>query len=359
VIDLSREDLAQHFGSFELTLPPGLIANLGSTPVGAEVGSARVESGVGPQPLDLGGKVYLDGPYGGAPFSLRIVVPGQGGPFDLGTIVERLAVDVNPATAQVSVRADPLPQILEGVPLQLRRLRVDLDRPDFIRNPTSCEPMAISGSATTSLGQVAPLSTRFQVGGCAGLPFRPKLSLRFGGAIGADGHPRVLAIMSSAAGEATTSSAHFNLPAGELLDLRHLRGLCPRDLPVDECPRKSLLGNLRIDTPFLDAPFEGPVYLRVPSHRLPELSAGLHSGPLAFVLQGRTTDARGRFGFGLVSIPDIPISEAVLSLSGGRSGIIVNSRSLCGQRPQGRATIRAHNGARRHVNVSVRVDGCR
>jgi hypothetical protein len=359
VINLSREDTAQHFGSFALTFPPGLVANLGSTAIGAEVGSARVEAGVGSRPLVLGGKVYLDGPYGGAPYSLRIVVPAQVGPFDLGMIVERVAVDVDPATAQVSVRADPLPQILAGVPLQLRRLRVDLDRPGFVRNPTSCEPMAINGSATTSLGQVAPLSTRFQVVGCGGLAFRPKLSLGFGGAIGAGGHPRVRATLRSAKGEATTSSAAFSVPADELLDLRHLRALCPRGLPVDRCPLKSRLGNLRIDTSLLAAPFEGPVYLRVPSHRLPELSADLHSGQLGFVLQGRTIDDNGHFGFSFGSIPDIPISEAVLSLPGGRRGIIVNSRSLCGGRAYGGASLSAHSGATRRVRVPVRVNGCR
>jgi hypothetical protein len=359
VFRLSREDSGQHLGSFGLTLPPGLVANLGSVSTGSALGDAQVEAGVGPEPLHLDGTVFLDGPYEGAPYSLAIVVPAQVGPFDLGTIVERASLAIDPDTAQVTVRSDPLPTILAGVPLELRTLRIDLDRPGFVRNPTSCKPMAISGSTTTSLGQVAPLSEPFQVGGCAGLPFRPELSFRFGGAIGANGHPHLRAEMSQVAGEAGASNVTFNLPGGELLDLRRLRALCARDLSVDRCPGKSRLGNLRIETPLSGVPFEGPVYLRVPSHRLPELSADLHSGPLAFVLQGHSTQEKGRFGFSFVSIPDIPISRVVLSLPGGRNGLIVNSRSLCRPQRYGQAALSAQSGTQRRERVPVRVDGCR
>jgi hypothetical protein len=358
VVELSRADPDQHFGAFELTLPPGLIANLGSVPVGTEVGSARVEAGAGPEPLDLDGKVYLEGPYKAAPYSLTIVVPAQAGPFDLGTIVERIAVDVDPAIAQVSVRSDPLPQILAGVPLQLRGLRIDLDRPGFIRNPTSCEPMTIAGTTTTSLGQTAPISSRFQVGECAMLFFAPRLSVTLSGALGANGHPALRATLRTDPSGAALKSAAFMLPAGELLDLRHVRGLCPWAEPVGRCPRNSRLGSLRLQSPFLDAPLEGPVYLRVPSHRLPDLSAELSSGALSFVLPGRTTGSGGKFGVSLESLPDIPLSSAVLSLAGGRRGILVNSRSLCRKRGRVRADLSAHNGMRRKLRVPVGVDGC-
>ncbi|HTR75285.1 MAG TPA: hypothetical protein VMH33_08510 [Solirubrobacterales bacterium] len=358
-IKLSRKDTDQHFGSFELTLPPGLVADLGTTPVGTEVGSARVEAGVGPEPLRLGGGVYLGGPYEGSPYSLEIVVPAHVGPFDLGTIVERVAVDVDVATAQISARADPLPQILEGVPLQLRGLRIDLDRPGFIRNPTSCEPMAITGTATTSLGQTAPISSSFQVGECAKLAFGPKLSLKFSGALGANGHPAVRATLRTNPEGAALKSASFTLPAGELLDLHHVRELCPRDAPVGQCPGSSRLGSLRLQSPFLDAPLEGPVYLRVPARRgLPDLSAELHSGGLSFVLGGRTTGSGGRLGVSLESLPDIPLSSAVLNLAGGRRGIVVNSSSLCGKRGSATASFSAHNGMSRRQRIRLQTQGC-
>jgi hypothetical protein len=361
VLKLTRNDLDQHFGSFDVELPPGLLADLGSTSVGTPVGQVQVQAGLGSQPIALEGTAYLRGPYRGFPYSLEFVVPAKAGPFDLGTIVERAAIEADPETAQITLRSDPLPQILSGVPLEVRSLSVDLDRPGFIRNPTSCEPMAIAGTATSSLGQTAPLSSRFQVGACAALSFKPKLSLRLSGAPGRGGHPAVRAAMSDGDGEATPSSAGFTLPAGELLDLKRVRSLCPRAALADRCPPHSRLGSVSLKSSFLSEPLTGSLYLRVPSHRLPDLVASLHSpsGSLEFALRGRTTDAHGRLGIKLESLPDVPLSSAVVTLSGGRSGIVVNSRSLCGRRPIAQANLSAHNGAQRQMRVPVGVDGCR
>lgn len=358
VIALSREDLDQHFGSFGFTLPPGLIADLGSTPVGAAVGGIEVKAGLGPEPLSLSGTAYLGGPYRGAPYSLSFVVPAKAGPIDLGTIVQRAAVDVDPVTAQVSVRSDPLPQILGGVPLEVRSLRIDLDRPGFIRNPTSCEPTAIAGTATTSLGQTAPISDRFQVGGCAALPFKPRLSLALSGAVGRGGHPAVRAVYRGDPSGAAASGIAFRLPAGELLDLRHLGRLCPRDVDVARCPRDSRLGSLQIDTPMLDAPLEGSIYLRVPSGRLPGLTAEVRSGGLHFLLRGRVTGRGGRLGVSLESLPDVPLSRAVLRLPGGRRGLVVNSESLCRGKRHAIASFSAHSGKQRSFRLRPQVVGC-
>jgi hypothetical protein len=356
VIQLAREDTDQHFGSFELTLPPGLVADLGSVPVGAAVGSAQVRAGLGPEPLQLAGTVFLGGPYRGAPYSLAIVVPARAGPFDLGTLTERVAVRVDPATAQLSARADPLPQILAGVPLQLREIALALDRPGFIRNPTSCRATAITGSATTALGRTSPLAAHFRVTNCAGLPFEPKLSLRLSGGLGRNGHPGLVAVLRGDLHEAAVSDLGLELPAGELLDLRHVRGLCGRGMAPERCPARSRLGRLRLRSPSLGEPLEGTVYLRVPSRRLPDLIVELHSSRFRFVLRGRTTTAFGRFGVRFRGIPDVPISEAVLSLPGGRRGIVVNSRSLCAAGPA-TARFSAHNGKQRRLRVPARLDG--
>jgi hypothetical protein len=356
VIKLLRETTDQHFGSFDLTLPPGLIADLGSVSIGAPVGSVRVDAGLG-SPLAVDGTVYLGGPYDGAPYSLEIVVPAQVGPFDLGTIVERAAVSVDPVTAQVSVRSDPLPQILAGVPLELRGLTLDLDRPGFVRNPTSCEPMAITGSATTSLGQTASLSERFQVGDCAKLPFKPKLGLRFSGGLGRNGHPGVHAVLSGNPRGAALASVGFTLPAGELLDLRHLPQICPRTLAPSLCPESSRLGALHLDSPFVDGPIEGSVYLRASSRGLPDLIAAVRSGGLAFVLHGHAAAHDGRLRVHFGSLPDVPVSRAVFNLAGGRSGIVVNSRPLCAGPGTVAATATAHNGMRRTMDVVPRLAG--
>jgi hypothetical protein len=361
VIQLSREDTDQHFGSFQLGLPPGLLANLGSVPLGSAVGSVELKAGVGPEPLTLDGTAFLGGPYRGAPYSLEAVLPSKAGPFELGTITERAAVGVDPGTGQITIAADTLPRILDGVPLQLRSLSIDLDRPGFIRNPTSCGPTAITGSATSSLGRVSTLSVPFKVANCRALPFRPKLSLRLLGATGPGGHPGVRAVMGEREGEATPVSAAFALPAGELLDLRRIRDLCPQGIPADRCPPRSRLGSVSLKSSYLPEPLTGSLYLRVPSHRLPDLVASLHSpsGSLEFSLRGRTTSSHGRLGIKLESLPDVPFSSAVVSLAGGRSGIVVNSRTLCGQRTVAQASLSAHNGARRQMRVPVRVDGCR
>lgn len=357
-IRIARADSDQHLGRFDLTLPPGLIGSLGTVQAGEAIGSAKVEAGIGPEPVALEGIVHLGGPYRGAPYSLETVVPARAGPFDLGTIVQRAALDVDPVTGQIGVRSDPLPQILGGVPLELRSIDLRLDRPGFIRNPTSCEPMAIAGSATTSLGQTVPISDRFQVGGCAALPFKPRLSLAVSGAVGRGGHPAVRAVFRGDPSGAAASGIAFRLPAGELLDLRHLGRLCPRDVAVARCPRGARLGSLRIDTPLLDAPLEGPVYLRVPSGRLPGLTAEVRSGGLHFLLRGRVTGRGGRLGVSLESLPDVPLSRAVLRLPGGRRGLVVNSESLCRGKRHAIASFSAHSGKQRSFRLRPQVVGC-
>jgi hypothetical protein len=370
VFNLSRDDGSQRLSSVSAVLPAGVTGRLAgvsvcsdvevpSCPVSSKVGKVDVLAGAGPTPLHLAGDVFLAGAYKSAPLSLAVVVPAQAGPLDLGDVVVRIGLYVDAKTAQVRAVSDPLPQILRGVPLDIRSVSLDLDRPGFIRNPTSCEPMSITGSVASSAGQSAPLSQRFQVGDCATLPFKPKLSLHLAGGLRRNGHPAVRAALRTDPNGAAPASAEFSLPAGELLDLRHLGGLCRPAVAADQCPRSSRLGSLRINTPFLDEPLEGLVYLRVPRHRLPEFSAEVRSGQLSFIVDGRTTEANGRFGVKLESIPDIPLTEAVLSLPGGRHGLIVNSRSLCGGQNDGRASFSAHNGARRRVRVPVRVGGCR
>lgn len=354
VIRLSREDVDQRFGSFDFTLPPGLLADLGSVSLGSRVGSVQVRAGVGPEPLTLKGSAYLEGPYGGAPYSLALAVPAQVGPFDLGTITERVAVEIDPVTAQIGVRADPLPQILGGVPLGLRDLRIDLDRPGFIRNPTSCKQAAITGSATTALGQTVPLSARFGVVNCRGLPFKPKLSFNLSGALGRGGHPGVRAVLRTDPDGAALSNVSFLLPAGELLDLRHLRRLCPRGVAAERCPAGSRLGSLRLESPLLADPLVGTVQLRVPSRRLPDLTTEVRGGGIRFLLRGRTFDRGGRLGISLDSLPDVPLSQAVLTLPGGRRGIVVNSESLCAAGPAS-ASFSAHSGKQRRTRVPVRL----
>jgi hypothetical protein len=379
VLELGQSAAGPNPSAFDLTLPPGLSAALGSVapcpdtqaasgacPAGSKLGYARIALGSGPEPLwvppgeEPDSAVYLAGPYKGAPYSLVIVVPGQAGPLDLGAVVMRAPLAIDPATAQASISIEGLPQILSGVPLHYRTIRVVLDRPGFIRNPTSCEPTAITGGATAADGSTAAISTRFQAADCAALPFRPKLSLRFSGGVGRRGHPSVRAALRGDPEGAAISSASITLPRGELLDLRHLRGLCPRNVMVGDCPKSSLLGEVRLVTPLFDGPLAGSVYLRVPRHRLPEVSAEVRSGQLGFAVDGNVIDRKGRFGVKLRGLPDIPLTSAVLSLPGGRKGLVVNSRSLCGAPNKVAGSFTAHNGRQRQLGVRAQVKGrCR
>ncbi len=343
-IQLSRNDTDQHFGSFELTLPPGLVANLGSLPFGTAVGSVEVEAGLGAEPLVLNGTAYLEGPYRGAPYSLAVVVPVRAGPFDLGTIAERMAVRVDPATAQLSVRSDSLPRILAGVPLELRRLRIDLDRPGFIRNPTSCKPAAIAGSAITAVGQSAPLSAGFRVANCAGLPFQPRLSVHLLGSTARGAHPTVRATLRPGRSIAALERLVVTLPGSELLDAKRIGAICA--LPaaeIENCPTGSAVAHLEARTPLLSGPLAGPVFLRPSTGRLPGLTAVL-DGAVQLRLSGHIGSANGRIRFGFTGLPDAPFDELTLRVAGGRKGILVNSGGVCSGARRLTATLSSHGG---------------
>jgi hypothetical protein len=384
ILDLSRADGSQEFGALNLMLPTGLTAKLAgvascsdaalaaargktgaeeqanpSCPGPSQVGRVVVALGAGSHPFQAGGKVYLAGPYKGAPLSLAAVTPAAIGPFDLGTVVVRAAVFVDPVTARVSVRSDSLPSVVGGVPLDIRSLRLELDKSGLIRNPTSCDPTAVDAEAMSVAGDIALIRSRFQVGNCGGLPFKPKPSLRLSAALRRNGHPALRATLRTNPSGAALAGATFMLPQTELLDLRHVPALCPRALAVGQCPSNSRLGSLRLESPLVEGSLDGPVYLRVPRRGLPGLEAEVSSGSLTFMLSGRTVSTGGHLGVRLESLPDIPLSGAVLNFAGGRRGILVNSRSLCRKRDRVTASFSAHNGMRRQVRTPVVVTGCK
>ena len=169
VLSVSRSDVDQELGGVSVRLPEGLLGMLSSVPLCGEpqasqgtcsstsqVGHTVVAAGAGSSPLTVPqagqpqAPVYLTGPYKGAPFGLSIVVPAVAGPFNLGTVVVRAQVSVDPHTSQVTVTSDPLPRILQGIPLRVRRVDVVVDRPGFIFNPTSCNPSSIEGTVTST-----------------------------------------------------------------------------------------------------------------------------------------------------------------------------------------------------------------
>jgi hypothetical protein len=357
---LTREDATEEFAGLTVTPPLGLTARLAgipycpesaidaakarehpgggqqelassSCPSASEVGTVTAGAGAGPSPFYVGGHLYLAGPYKGAPISLVAILPAVAGPFDLGTVVNRVAADIDPETAQVKAVADPLPTILAGIPVDTRDLRVNLDRPNFTLAPTSCEPKSLSATVTGTSGQSTTVSNRFQVGGCNKLKFGPKISLTLKGGTKRSDFPAFKAVVTypHKGAYANTAKASVGLPHSEFLEQSHFRTICTRvQFAAGACPKGAIYGKAKAFTPLLDKPLEGPVYLRSSSNPLPDLVLDLH-GQIDAVAVGRVDSHNGGIRTRFESVPDAPLSKVIVEMQGGKKGLFVNSRNIC------------------------------
>ena len=252
---LTREDGDQNLTGVTVHAPPGFSATLAgipycsqsaidqlnssdytglgelasaACPAASQIGTATAGAGAGSHPVYVGGRVFLAGPYKGAPLSLEVVVPAVSGPYDLGNVAVRAALYVDPVTARVHAVSDPLPQILDGVPLRTRSVLIRLNRPDFVLNPTNCDPFSVDGTITGDEGASVDRSTRFQVANCASLPFGPKLGLKIRGNNKRRGHPSLRSVFRGTSNGANLAGAVVSLPKGELLDNAHIGTVCTR-----------------------------------------------------------------------------------------------------------------------------------
>jgi len=374
VLSLSREDGSGRFTGLDIDMPAGLTAYLKGVPycpeavlagisseelmgrfelsnpacpAASQVGTVEVGAGAGPNPFQALGRVYLAGPYKGAPLSLAIVTPAVAGPFDLGNVVVRSALDVDPTTAQVTVKSDPIPTIVHGFLLDIRDLRVNIDRPHFTAAPTSCEAKTIGARVGGEAGASASLSNRFQVGGCAGLAFNPKLKLSLKGGTRRNRYPALKAVLTQPPGQANIGRVAVTLPHSEFLEQGHIGTICTRvqfNAVPRACPAKSIYGQAEAESPLLGYKVSGPVYLRSSEHELPDLVAALHgpaSQPIEIDLVGRIDSVHGGIRNSFEVVPDAPVSKFVLRMQGGRKGLLVNSTDLCtAKAKQRRATVR-------------------
>ena len=377
VFNVSRNDGERNVGAIGAALPKGELAKLagvplcpepdaaaGNCPAASRIGQLSVAVGAGPQPLWVPqpGKaptaVYLAGPYKGDRYSVVFSVPAQAGPFDLGTVAVRAAVNIDPITAQVSVRSDPVPQILQGVPIDYREIRVGIDRPGFMLNPTSCRETGVASTIVSDAGGAAIPASRFQVGGCGSLGFKPRLHTRLFGDTKRGSHPRLRTVLKARPGSANVGRVALTLPRSELFDQTHVRSVCRRaQFAAGACPQASAYGWAKVFSPLLDRPLEGPVYLRASSHRLPDLVADLH-GQVEIELAGRIDSVRGMIRATFTTVPDAPLSAFVLSMKGGKKGLLVNSTDVCRGVHRARARFTGHNGKRRDRRPPVRAS-CR
>ena len=371
VLKLAREDGSQRLAKLEATLPAGLSARLvavaqcaegqiaaaaarsnpeegklekaaPSCPGASELGVVNVGAGAGPSPLYIQGHAYLAGPYKGAPLSVVTITPAVAGPFDLGTVVVRSALYIDPTTAQARIVSDPFPQILQGIPTDVRSVAVQVERPNFSLNPTSCDPKSFTGAATSALGQIAALSAPFQVGSCDRLPFKPKLSLRLFGPTNRGAHPRLRAILTAKPGESNIAATSVTLPRSEFIDQGHFRTICTRvQFAANQCPAGSIYGQIKATSPLVDYTLQGPLYLRSSVHKLPDLVAvlkGPPSQPIEVDLVGRVDSVNGGIRTRFEMVPDAPVTKAIVTMQGAKKGLFQNSTNIC--KGKHRATVK-------------------
>jgi hypothetical protein len=367
-LHLTRTDSEQEITSYSATLPPGLTGKLAgipfcsdaaiaaatassgfaeaadpSCPAASEIGHTVVGYGLGPVLTYAPGGLYLAGPFHGSTFSIVAIDSATVGPFDLGTVVVRSAIDVNPQTAQVSIDSagsDPIPHIIDGIPLHLRDIRIYISRQEFTLNPTSCNPFSVSSRLTGSGADfgdsaddtVATATSRYQAANCGSLGFKPALTLRLKGGTKRGAFPALRAEVKARPGDANIAAATVALPPSEFLAQAHIKTVCSRaQFAREACPAGSVYGVARAFTPLLSQPLEGHVYLRSSDNKLPDLVAALRGGGygLAVDVDGRIDSVRGGLRGTFEGLPDAPITKFVMELYGGKRGLLNNSEDVC------------------------------
>ncbi len=381
---LARADSEEEIRGSTVTLPPGLLpllagvpqcaptqASAGSCEEPSRIGSVAIAAGAGPHPFRLLGKVFLTGPYGGAPFGLSIVVPGIAGPFDLGTIVIRAEVSIDPWDAHVTIAADPLPRILQGIPLRIRSLDItSADRPGFFLAPTSCEGQQVTATATGGAGAVASLSSPFLLADCPNLRFSPRVAASASTRVTrAGGAGLKLAVRNPGGAEANLRSISVDFPRGLSPRLSAIQAACARGVFAADptaCPPASAVGIVRIRTPVLDLPLEGAAYLvSRGSDALPRIVLVAKARGVVLNIAGSLQiDDGGTTTAIFASIPDAPIESFVLNLPRGPRSALGASfldgprGSLCGHGLTMPTSVAAQNGARVKRSVRISVAGC-
>jgi hypothetical protein len=404
-LTISREDGSQRLGLINVTTPPGLLGDIAgvticpnsgieaaerrdqpgdgaleqadpSCPAGSDVGTVTASVGPGPDSVSATGHEYLAGPYKGAPFDLVAVTPAISGPFDLGVVVLRQGLYVDPHTAQATVKSDPLPTVLDGVPLDVRSVAVHIDGVGgdnhFIFNPTNCAPLAVTGSLVSTSGTNAAISSPFQAANCASLKFKP------GFVVSTEGRA------SKAAGASLDAMVTYpNAPEGTYANIKSVKVDLPKQLPARlttlqkaclaatfeanpaTCPTASVVGSAKAITPILTSPLAGPVYLvSYGNEAFPNVEIVLQGEGITMTLVGNTNVKKGITSNTFKTIPDAPISSFELKLPAGPYSVLAangsgNSRwDLCGQTLAMPTAITAQNGAVLKQSTKITATGC-
>ncbi len=399
-----RPDGDQDLTRFDATLPPGVTASLAgvsqcsdaaiaaakaksgvqekaspSCPPSSKIGDVLGGAGVGQELTYVPGSLYLAGPVGGAPLSVVAIVPAVAGPFDVGTVVTREALRIDPVSGQAKVDgavSDPIPHILAGIPLRVREIRVDVNRPDFTLNPTSCDRFSVNASLwgggqnvfssldDSPVSRLAP----FQAADCSSLGFSPSLSLRLRGGVRRGAFPALHLVYAPRPGDANLSHLVLRFPRSEFIEQGHFRTICTRVQFAagaghgEGCPKGAVYGHAQVFTPLLDEPVEGPVFLRSSEHNLPDVVLALHGPPSVAIqveVSARIDSVHGGLRATVAETPDLPVTKAIVDMQGGQKGLFVNSRNLCASESRARADLLAHNAKQAQLRPVMRPSGCR
>jgi hypothetical protein len=382
-VHITRNQGEQELKMVDVTLPKGLTARLAgvrycpesvtadaatrsgfeeiahpSCPDKSFLGTAETVSGTGDNPLKLAGNVYLAGPYKGAPLSLVTTTPAVAGPFDLGVVVVRVALNVNPETAQVDAVSDAIPDVFGGVKLDLRSIDLTIYRKRFMLNPTSCKKQATTGAIRG--GGADPtdpaafssyaVNDPFRATKCNKLGFKPKLKVKLFGPTQRAQNPRLKAVLTARKKDANIARTALTMPHSLFLDQGHIGTICTRpQLAAHDCPKASVYGKGWAKSPLLAKPLKGKVFLVSSKHELPDLLVDLR-GQVEVYLRGVISSKRGGLKTVFNHVPDVPVSKFVLSMKGGDKSLLVNSENTCAAAQQAVLKMKGQNGKKQNDN---------
>jgi hypothetical protein len=376
-LTFAREDRQQDLSQISVSTPPGLLgtltgvplcgepqAALGTCPEASRIGRMTVAAGPGGHPFYTQGSIYLTSSYRGAPFGLSIVVPTVAGPFNLGNVVVRSQINIDPNTAALTVTSDPFPQILDGIPLRLRTANVTIDRPGFIFNPTNCAQQQIGATIAGVQGATANVSAPFAVAGCAGLHFGPKFTVSTSGHTSrANGASLDAKVIFPPGAQSNIARVKVDLPKQLPSRLTTLQKACPdatfRSNPA-ACPAASVIGIAKAVTPVLPVTLAGPVYFV--SHggaAFPDLIVVLQGYGVRVDLTAATfINTHGITSSTFKTIPDVPVNSFELYLPQGKNSALAANGNLCTSNLQMPTSFIAQDGAQLKQNTKIAVTGC-
>lgn len=376
-VHIGRTDGQQELKLVDVTLPKGLTGKLAGIPYCSEaaiaaaannsgkaemaspscsneslLGTVQTTSGTGANPLKLGGKVYLAGPYKGAPLSMVTITPAVAGPFDLGTVVVRVALNVNPETAQINAVSDVIPDVFGGVKLDIRALDLNIDRNEFSLNPTNCQAGATTGAingggadpTNPSAFSSYAVNDPFQATECNKLGFKPKLQVKLFGPTKRNKFPRLEAVLNARKGDANVLRTALTMPHSLFLEQGHIGTVCTRpQLSSHTCPQASVYGTAEAKTPLLSNPLKGKVFLVSSNHKLPDLLVDLR-GQVEIYLRGVISSKHGGLKTVFNNVPDVAVSKFTLKMKGGKKSLLVNSQNTCAKPQKAVLNLKGQNG---------------